>query len=74
MKSFCLYGKLHILHVAVMVLQTGADIDKLIVRLGHDLGQLNDGLGRTHAGDHVLAWAFKRNSPISFFSPVADLW
>ncbi len=57
-----------------MVLQTGADIDKLIVRLGHDLGQLNDGLGRTHAGDHVLAWAFKRNSPISFFSPVADLW
>ena len=50
-----LNGELHVLHVAVVVLQGGADLGELLIDLGHDLGQLVDGLGGAHAGDHVLA-------------------
>ena len=50
-----LNGELHVLHVAVVVLQLAGDVHELLVGLGHDLGQLVDGLGGAHAGHHVLA-------------------
>ena len=50
-----LNGKLHVLHVAVMVLQLAGDVHELLVSLRHDLGQLVDGLGGAHTGHHVLA-------------------
>ena len=48
-------GELHILHVAVVVLELGADVGELLVGLGHDLGQLVDGLRGADAGDDVFA-------------------
>ena len=48
-------GELHILHVAVMLLQTGGNVHKLLVNLGHLLSQLADGGGGTDTGYHVLA-------------------
>ena len=48
-------GELHVLHVAVVVLQLLGDVHELLIGLGHDLGQLVDGLGGAHAGHHVLA-------------------
>ena len=50
-----LNGKLHILHIAVMLLQAGSDIHKLLVNLRHLLGQLADGGGGTDTGHNVLA-------------------
>ena len=48
-------GELHILHVAVVLFQPAADIDELLICLGHYLGQLVDGLGCADAGDDVFA-------------------
>ena len=50
-----LHGELHVLHVAIVVLQNAADFDELVVGLGELLGHLSDGHGGTHAGHHVLA-------------------
>ena len=50
-----LNGELHVLHVPVVVLQLAGDLHELLVGLGHDLGQLVDGLGGAHTGHHVLA-------------------
>ena len=38
-----------------MLLQTGSDIYKLLIDLGHLLGQLADGRGGTDTGYHILA-------------------
>ena len=48
-------GELHVLHIAVVVLELCADVHELLVCLGHDLGQLVDGLRSTDAGDDILA-------------------
>ena len=48
-------GELHVLHVAVVVLELGADVGELLVSLGHDLGQLVDGLRGADACDDVFA-------------------
>ena len=48
-------GELHVLHIAVVVLQRVADAHKLLVDLGHDVLQVRDGVGGAHAGDDVLA-------------------
>ena len=50
-----LHGELHVLHIAVVILQDVADLDKLVIGLGELLGHLGDGHGGTHAGHHVLA-------------------
>ena len=50
-----LNGELHILHVTVMLLQAGGNVHKLLIDLGHLLGQLADGRGSTDTGYHVLA-------------------
>ena len=48
-------GELHVLHVAVVILQDVADLDELIIGLGELVGHLGDGHGGAHAGHHVLA-------------------
>ena len=48
-------GELHILHIAEVVLQTGSDLDKLIVHLRHLILQVADGRRSAHACDDVLA-------------------
>ena len=50
-----LNGELHILHIAEVVLQTGSDLDKLIVHLRHLILQVADGRRSAHAGNNVLA-------------------
>ena len=50
-----LHGELHVLHVAIVVLQGAADLHELGIGLGELLGHLVDGHGGTHAGHHVLA-------------------
>ena len=49
-----LNGELHILHIAVVIFELGADIGKLLVCLRHDLGQLVDGLRGADAGHDVF--------------------
>ena len=48
-------GELHVLHIAVMVLQALSDLRELLVHFGHFLFQLGDRAGRTDAGHHVFA-------------------
>ena len=48
-------GELHVLHVAVVILELCADVGKLLVSLGHDLRQLVDGLRGADACDDVFA-------------------
>ncbi len=48
-------GELHVLHVAVVILQQGADLDELLVCFGEFLFHLGDGHRGAHAGDDVLA-------------------
>ena len=48
-------GELHILHVAEVVLQTGRDLNELIVHLRHLILQVADGRRSAHACDDVLA-------------------
>ena len=50
-----LHGKLHVLHVVVVILQTLADFLELLEGLGELVSHLLDGHGGTHAGHHVLA-------------------
>ena len=48
-------GELHVLHILVVVLEAGSDLNELIVDLGHLLMQLADGRRSTDTGDDVLA-------------------
>ncbi len=48
-------GELEVLHVAEMAFQGLADLFQFLGGCGHDLGQFGHGLGRAHAGHHVLA-------------------
>ena len=48
-------GELHVLHIFVVVLEAGCDLNELIVDLGHLLMQLADGRRSTDTGDDVLA-------------------
>ena len=48
-------GKLHVLHILVVLLQAVGDVGKLLVDSGHLLVELGDGGGSTYAGHHVLA-------------------
>ena len=48
-------GELHILHIAEVVLQTGCDLNELIVHLRHLILQMADGRRSAHAGHNVLA-------------------
>ena len=50
-----LNGELHILHIAEVVLQTGCDLNELIVHLRHLILQVADGRRSAHACDDVLA-------------------
>ena len=50
-----LHGELHILHIAVVILQDIADLHELVIGLGELLSHLGNGHGGTHAGHHVLA-------------------
>ena len=50
-----LNGELEVLHVAEVLLERLADAAELLKGLGHHLGELRHGLGRAHAGYHVLA-------------------
>ena len=43
-------GELHVLHVAVIRLETAGDLDKLVVDLGHLLMQLADGAASVRRG------------------------
>ena len=54
-ESAILDGKLHVLHVAVALLEHAADALQLAVRLTLNLGQRTDGLRRADPGHHVLA-------------------
>ena len=47
--------ELHVLHVAVVLLERRADLLELLERLGHHLGHLRDRHRRADAGDDVLA-------------------
>ena len=48
-------GELHVLHILVVVLEAGCDLNELIVDLGHLLMQLADGRGSTDTSDDILA-------------------
>ncbi len=48
-------GELHVLHIAIVMLQKLTDADELLVSFGQFLRHLLDGLGGTDAGHHVLA-------------------
>ena len=48
-------GELHILHIAVVILERLADVDELLVGVGELLFHLGDGHRGTNAGDDVLA-------------------
>jgi len=50
-----LNGELHILHIAEVVLQTGCDLNKLIVHLRHLLVQVADGRRGADTSNDVLA-------------------
>ena len=50
-----LNGELHILHIAVMLLQTGGNVHKLLINLRHLLRQLADGGRSTDTGYYILA-------------------
>ena len=50
-----LHGKLHILHIPVVILQRVADLYELGIGLRELLGHLVDGHGGTDTGHHVLA-------------------
>ena len=50
-----LNGEFHILHVGIVLFQAVRDVGKLLVHLGHILGQLGDVAGSTDTGNHVLA-------------------
>ena len=48
-------GELHVLHILVVVLEAGSDLNELIVNLGHLLMQLADGRRSTDTGNDILA-------------------
>jgi len=48
-------GKLHILHVAVMLFKRPGDLLQLLVIVRHLHGHVVDVLGHANAGDHILA-------------------
>ena len=48
-------GELHVLHILVVVLEAGSDLNELIVDLGHLLMQLADGRRSTDTGHDILA-------------------
>ena len=48
-------GKLHILHIAVMIFQFICNLNKLCIALGQILLQLCDRLGCSDAGYHILS-------------------
>ncbi len=50
-----LHGELDVLHLLVVGLEFLADLEQLLVDLGHVALELVDVLGRSNAGDHVLA-------------------
>ena len=50
-----LHGELHILHIAIVILQGLAHVHELGIGLGELLGHLVNGHGGAHAGHHVLA-------------------
>ena len=50
-----LNGELHILHIAEVVLQTGSDLDELVVDLRHLLVQVADGRRGADTSNDVLA-------------------
>ena len=50
-----LHGKLHVLHVMVMILQGLADLLELLEGSGELLFHLGNGHGGAHAGHHVFA-------------------
>ena len=50
-----LYGKLHILHVVIVVLEGVANLDELCVSLGELLLHLSDGHRSTNTSNNVLA-------------------
>ena len=54
-ESAAFYGKLDILHVAVMRFQGFGYLAELIVDIRHFVGKAGDGLRRAHAGHHVFA-------------------
>ena len=68
-----LHGELHVLHIVIMVLQGLADTLKLLEGLGELLSHLSDGHGVRTPATTSSPWALVRNSPKSFFSPVAGL-
>ncbi len=49
-----LNGELHVLHVAVMLLQLTSNRQELFVGIGHDRPQLFKRLGQADAGHHVF--------------------
>ena len=49
------HGELHILHIAVVVLQQCADLGELVVSLGELVRHLGNGHGGTDTGHHVFA-------------------
>ncbi len=56
--------ELHVLHVAVVVLEPPGDGGEPAGRLGLDLDEFLDRAGRTDAGDHVLALGVDEEVPL----------
>src|SRR4051812_48739030 len=50
-----LNGELEVLHVAIMFFQACRDVPQLVVHLGHDLLELDNGDWRADAGDYIFA-------------------
>ena len=48
-------GELHVLHILVVVLEAGSNLDELVIDLGHLLMQLADGRRSTDTSNNVLA-------------------
>ena len=48
-------GKLHVLHIVIMLFKVVRDGDELLVHLGHNVLELVNCLRRTNAGDDVFA-------------------
>ena len=61
-----LNGKFHILHIFIMMFQTVADINELIIRMRHDIFQFVNSLGSTDTGNDIFSLRIHQEFSIQF--------
>ena len=60
-------GELEVLHVAVVFFQPRSDFAQLVVNVGHDLFEFENGNRRAHAGDNVFTLRVHQELAVKFF-------